>query len=55
MTTLLGDLFACFPDKARNAVVAMLRNVLVIALKLTEHCCETVTKRNSHLGPVMCT
>jgi hypothetical protein len=44
MTTVLGDLFARFPDVARHVVVAIRRNVLVIALKLTEHCCETVTK-----------
>jgi hypothetical protein len=51
MTTVLSDLFARLPD----AAVVILRNVLVIALKLTAHCCESVTKWNSRLGTVMYT
>jgi len=44
MTTVLCDLFACFPDTAWSVAVGILLDALVIALKLTEHCCESVTK-----------
>jgi hypothetical protein len=48
------DVFACFSEAAGNVAALILQSVLVIALKLTAHYCETVTKDHSRLGVVMC-